>query len=190
MRDDKINKIYTRGGDRGKTSLAGGTRVPKHDLRLEAYGNADELSAVTGMLLSQEGSALQHDVLIRILEHLMWVEAVLATPAGETKPVWDDEMKAGVNLLEQEIDRLNEGLPGLRHFILPGGHPTISWCHLARTVCRRTERAVSRLAEEHPQVNCVMAYLNRLSDYFFVLARWSAQQLGVAEIPWIPEAGK
>lgn len=169
------------------TSLAGGTRVPKHHARIEAYGTLDELSAVTGMLHALVELAPQRDTLLRIQRELMVLEAILATPEADKNKTNCDSGQGEVHFLEQEIDRLSEDLAPLRTFLLPGGHPVIAWCHLARTIGRRAERAVSRVDENEPQDPCILAYLNRLSDYYFILSRWSAQQLGITEIPWIPE---
>lgn len=178
-------KIYTRKGDNGQTGLLGGTRVPKSSDRVAAYGEVDELNAFLGLL----GDTLSFDEMsarqIRLVqEELFVVGAMLATDAakkGSGKPPFSE---AEVVHLEHEIDRMTAALPPLRNFILPGGHPAVSACHVARTVCRRAERSVDRLHATEPVDPVILAYLNRLSDYLFTLARYSAQQAGVAEHTW------
>jgi len=179
-------KIYTKGGDRGETSLLGGTRVAKSHDRVEAYGNLDELNSFVGLVRDQEIAPHYRDVLITIQEHLFIAEALIAVDPGvPTKklPQLNDQI---VTVLEQEIDTMNEALPPLSNFILPGGHPAVSHCHVARTVCRRAERSLIRLTMTSPVDEIIIRFLNRLSDYFFVLARKTGFDLGAKETHWKP----
>ena len=178
-------KIYTKGGDKGDTSLLGGTRVPKSHERVEAYGNLDELNSFIGLIRDQEIQDHYRDVLIRIQENLFIAEALIARdPEKEAMhlPVLREEE---ITLLENEIDRMNEELPPLRNFVLPGGHVTVSYCHVARTVCRRAERSVIRLNKISPVEDIIIRFLNRLSDYLFVLARKTGKDERAIETPWI-----
>jgi cob(I)alamin adenosyltransferase len=179
-------KIYTKGGDKGETSLLGGTRVAKSHERVEAYGNLDELNSFLGLIRDQAIRPHYRDILIRVQERLFTAEALVARdPEKETRPLPslnDDD----VLLLEQEIDAMNEELPPLSNFILPGGHPTVSYCHVARTVCRRAERSLIRLDQVSPVEAIIIRYINRLSDYLFVLARMTGQDAGATESAWIP----
>jgi cob(I)alamin adenosyltransferase len=177
-------KIYTKTGDSGKTSLIGGTKVLKSDLRIEAYGTVDELNSYIGLcsdLLSDETST---KTLKEIQDRLFTIGSSLACdPEKEPKMKIPDLHEADVEFLEKEIDRMNESLPEMKNFILPGGHPTVSHLHIARCVCRRAERACVRLEDTEP---LIIKYLNRLSDYLFVLARFASQNLNVAENAWKP----
>ncbi len=178
-------KIYTKGGDKGETSLLGGTRVPKSHDRVEAYGNLDELNSFIGLIRDQEIDPHYRDVLIRIQQDLFIAEALIARdPEKQTRqlPVLDE---GEITLLENEIDRMNEDLPALQNFILPGGHTSVSYCHVARTVCRRAERSLIRLNTTSPVDDIIIRLLNRLSDYLFVLARKTGKDLGAFETPWI-----
>jgi cob(I)alamin adenosyltransferase len=182
-------KIYTKGGDKGDTSLLGGIRVPKSHERVEAYGNLDELNSFIGLIRDQEIRDHYRDVLIRIQENLFIAEALIARdPEKEAMhlPLLREEE---ITLLENEIDRMNEELPPLRNFILPGGHVTVSYCHVARTVCRRAERSVIRLNKISPVEDIIIRFLNRLSDYLFVLARKTGKDEGAIETPWIAKRG-
>ena len=179
-------KIYTRGGDKGETSLLGGSRVPKYHPRIEAYGTLDELASNIGLIRDQEIDAKYKEALIRIQNILFTAEALLASdkPADSKKlPQLTDE---DVLFLEQGIDRMNESLPPISSFILPGGHPTVSYCHIARTICRRSERLCIKLAEAHPVDEIIIRFLNRLSDYLFVLSRKLSADLHAVETPWKP----
>ncbi len=179
-------KVYTKGGDKGSTSLVGGARVEKSHPRLEAYGNVDELTAVTGSLydiLTDE--TLKHD-LCRIMERLMVCSALLASEEGIYKKL-PHITEEDILFLESRIDSFEADLPPLKNFVFPCGHPVVSGCHVARTVCRRAERSVVRLMENYQADPLVLPYLNRLSDYFFMLSRKTAQLLEVAEIRWIPQ---
>ena len=178
-------KIYTKGGDRGETSLLGGTRVAKSHERVEAYGNLDELNSFIGLIRDQDINPHYRDVLIMVQEKLFVAEARIARdPEKETR---DLPSLSGndIVMLEQEIDAMNLELPPLTNFILPGGHPLVSYCHIARTVCRRAERSLIRLNQSSPVENIIIQLLNRLSDYLFVLARKTGKDSGAIETPWI-----
>lgn len=179
-------KIYTKGGDKGKTSLLGGTRVPKYDDRINAYGTLDELNSFLGLIRDFNISDHYREVIIKIQNFIFTAESYLASDNPEnTKklPVLHEDQ---VLLLEQEIDAMNEQLPELTSFILPGGHPVVSYCHISRTICRRAERLVIKLADEYEVEGVIIRFLNRLSDYLFVLARKLTQDFNGEEIPWKP----
>jgi cob(I)alamin adenosyltransferase len=178
-------KIYTKGGDKGETSLLGGTRVLKSHERVEAYGNLDELNSFIGLIRDQEIKPHYHEVLVRIQENLFIAEALIARdPEKEAKNL-PTLMENEILALENEIDRMNEELSPIRNFILPGGHPVVSYCHIARTVCRRAERSLIRLNKISPVEDIIIRFLNRLSDYLFVLARKTGKDAGAIETPWI-----
>lgn len=181
-------KIYTKTGDKGSTSLFTGTRVPKYHMRIESYGSIDELNSVLGLVRDQKIDTHAKESLIQIQDKLFTVGAILATePKKDNKlkiPRIDEE---DITFLENEMDRMNEELPPMTHFILPGGHTTVSYCHIARTTCRRAERMISYLNEKEPVPERVIAYINRLSDYLFVLARMLSKQLQAQEVKWIPK---
>ena len=180
-------KIYTKTGDKGVTSLIGGTRVPKHHIRIETYGTVDELNSYIGMIRDLSGQSDHQNVLLNeIQDRLFTIGSLLAADPEKSRMKLPDLHESDVALLENEIDGMNEYLPELRAFILPGGHPTASWCHLARCVCRRCERLVSHLAEENEVHPLVIVYLNRLSDYLFVLARKVLLDQKKPEINWKP----
>ncbi len=180
-------KIYTKTGDKGTTSLFTGTRVPKHHIRIESYGTLDELNSWLGLLRDQSIDAQYQKILAIIQDKLFTVGAILAT-----EPKKDNRLKIqriqteDVELLEKEMDIMNTTLPAMTHFVLPGGHTTVSYCHIARTVCRRAERMISYLHENDPVPDTLLAYINRLSDYLFVLARKLSTDLGAQEVKWIP----
>ncbi|WP_299682589.1 cob(I)yrinic acid a,c-diamide adenosyltransferase [uncultured Tenacibaculum sp.] len=186
-------KIYTKTGDKGTTALFGGTRVPKNHLRIESYGTVDELNSYIGLIRDQEIDDLTKSSLIKIQDELFTVGAMLATPPeketlknGKERlniPKIDDE---AIQFLETEMDRMNDTLPQMTHFILPGGHQTVSFCHIARCVCRRAERLSVALNNEDDVNSNVLMYLNRLSDYLFVLARKLSKDLQADEVKWIP----
>lgn len=177
-------KIYTRTGDDGTTSLSGGRRIPKHNIRIEAYGTVDELIAWIGVLRSHPENVSRKDILIFIQGQLMASAAALAfdseNPSGR-KILPSPEC---VSVLEKEIDKMEEGLPVLKSFILPGGILAVSNCHVARCVCRRAERAVLRLNDSETTPEIVRLFLNRLSDYLFVLGRLLSFELDNEEIGW------
>lgn len=177
-------KIYTKTGDLGKTSLIGGTKVPKSDPRIEAYGTVDELNSYIGLV--SDSFAISSVVLREIQDRLFTIGSSLACdPEKETHMKIPDLHESDVEFLEQEIDRMEEVLVPMKSFILPGGHPTISFAHIARCVCRRAERLCVNMLEHGSFVEpLVVKYLNRLSDYLFVLARFIALTLGVDEIAW------
>ncbi len=179
-------KIYTKTGDSGLTSLIGGTRVPKYDLRIESYGTVDELNSYIGMIRDHEISAEQKDVLKEIQDRLFTIGAALASDPDKSKMKTPDLKLTDIELLEQQMDQMNETLPDLKHFILPGGDQAISFCHISRCVCRRAERIVVHLKEESFVDEKVIIYLNRLSDFLFVLARKLCFDRNLTENKWLP----
>ncbi len=179
-------KIYTKTGDKGFTSLIGGTRVPKFHLRIESYGTVDELNSYVGMIRDQDITVHDKDLLKQIQDRLFTIGASLAADPEKSKMVIPDLNLEDIELLEKEMDAINEQLPELRHFILPGGNNAISFCHIARCVCRRAERLAVHLATESNVDEKVTVYLNRLSDYLFVLARKIGHEQKIAENQWIP----
>jgi cob(I)alamin adenosyltransferase len=179
-------KIYTKTGDKGTTSLFGGERVPKHHLRIETYGTVDELNSAIGLIRDQEIDKNSFDILIEIQDRLFTMGSILATAPGNTRVKVPRLKESDIELLEKEIDKMNLDLPEMRSFVLPGGHTTVSFCHIARCICRRAERITSHLSEQEEVDNLVLIYLNRLSDYLFVLSRKFTHDLNVKEIPWKP----
>ncbi|TSD66161.1 cob(I)yrinic acid a,c-diamide adenosyltransferase [Inquilinus sp. KBS0705] len=179
-------KIYTKTGDNGYTSLIGGTRVPKHHLRIESYGTVDELNSYIGLIRDQQLADYDKDILKQIQDRLFTIGSSLAADPEKSRMVIPDLHTEDIELLESEMDRMNETLPELKHFILPGGSNTVSYCHIARCVCRRAERLSVHLAEESKVDEKVNIYLNRLSDYLFTLARKVAHDDKVPENEWIP----
>ncbi|RFZ85512.1 cob(I)yrinic acid a,c-diamide adenosyltransferase [Mucilaginibacter terrenus] len=179
-------KIYTKTGDSGQTSLIGGTRVAKHHLRIESYGTVDELNSWIGLIRDQSIAGHHQDVLKQIQDRLFTIGASLASDPERSKMVIPDLYDTDVDLLEHEMDSMNENLPELKHFILPGGSNVVSYCHLARCVCRRAERITVHLAEESKVDEKVIKYLNRLSDYLFTLARKVGADAQIAENQWLP----
>ncbi|PWV47537.1 cob(I)yrinic acid a,c-diamide adenosyltransferase [Chitinophaga sp. S165] len=180
-------KIYTKTGDQGKTALIGGTKVPKSNLRIDAYGTVDELNSYIGLVSDHLSAYTDTIALLReIQDRLFTIGASLACdPDKDTKMRIPDLHAADITLLETSIDKMNEVLPEMKSFIIPGGHVAVSTCHVARCVCRRAERLCVGLQEEQQFIEpLVLQYMNRLSDYLFVLARWIGHQLQVAEIPW------
>jgi cob(I)alamin adenosyltransferase len=183
-------KIYTKTGDKGFTSLIGGTRVPKHHLRIESYGTVDELNSYIGLIRDQEITLHDKDFLKEIQDRLFTIGSSLAADPEKSKMVIPDLNPEDIELLEKEMDAINLQVPELKHFILPGGSTTISYCHVARTVCRRAERLTVHLADESIVDDKVIVYLNRLSDYLFTLARKVASDHKVPENEWIPRLKK
>lgn len=177
-------KIYTKTGDAGTTSLLGGQRVAKHELRIEAYGSVDELNAHLG-LLRDECSNFQdvQDLLISVQNHLFAMGSHLATE-GEVKFELPGLSLEWIKDLEKAMDAMDAELPPLRNFILPGGHPAVSQAHICRTVCRRAERRTTALATEAQLPEEILPFLNRLSDYLFVLSRYLSKSFNAPEIPW------
>lgn len=187
-------KIYTKTGDKGTTALFGGSRVPKHHIRIESYGTVDELNSHMGMLRDLIEDEHSQQTIIKIQDRLFTLGSMLATDpkkatlkSGKERLDISKISPADIELLEQEMDAMNDRLPPMTHFVLPGGHPTVSSCHIARCVCRRAERLATALFEIEPFEEKVLQYLNRLSDYLFVLARKLSNDLGAKEIQWIPE---
>ena len=177
-------KIYTKTGDQGTTSLLGGTRVPKYDLRIEAYGTVDELNAHLGKLQDSLNLPGQQDQLHQIQQQLFLIGSHLATDPQKDKVKLPELSSTATEELEQSIDKLNEELPPLRNFVLPGGHPANSQAHISRCVCRRAERRVVELGTHAPVNGDIVVYLNRLSDWLFVLSRYISFRAGVEERLW------
>lgn len=179
-------KIYTRTGDEGSTSLFGGKRVSKSELRIEAYGTIDELNANIGLLRDQPVNEARREVLLEIQDRLFTIGSILATEPGNTKVKVPGIQEDDIAFLEKDIDQMEQQLPVMKSFVLPGGHPSVSFGHVARTVCRRAERRVIALHQAEPVNPLAIKYLNRLSDHLFVLCRKMAHDLGVSEAPWKP----
>jgi len=179
-------KIYTKTGDKGFTSLIGGTRVAKYHIRIESYGTVDELNSYIGLIADQEIAAHDKAVLKEIQDRLFTIGSSLASDPEKSRMVIPDLRQTDIELLEKEMDAMDEQLPELRHFILPGGSNAISYCHIARCVCRRAERITVHLAEESPVDEKINIYLNRLSDYLFTLARKIGHDGKIPENQWIP----
>ena len=186
-------KVYTKTGDNGTTALFGGTRVPKDHARIESYGTVDELNSYIGLIRDQDINSHYKAILIEIQDRLFTVGAILATPPDkEVKKNGEKRLKnlgiidSDIELLENEIDTMELALPQMTHFVLPGGHTTVSYCHVARCVCRRAERLAVHLSHNEPVADIAIKYLNRLSDYLFVLARKLTFDLKADEVKWIP----
>jgi cob(I)alamin adenosyltransferase len=184
-------KIYTKTGDTGQTSLVSGTRVSKAHERIEAYGTIDELNSFVGLVRDQPINESRLSFLKDIQDNLFTIGASLATEPDKTpKKTMPVILPTDIVALEQAMDEMDASLPTLRHFVLPGGHQSVSFAHLARTVCRRAERLVIGLGQHEPVEEVVIQYLNRLSDYFFVLSRKMAQELNVEEVKWSSRVAK
>lgn len=180
-------KVYTKKGDAGETSLIGGKRVSKNDLRIDSYGTVDELNSWIGLVRDHEEiPTLQLEQLIEIQDRLFTIGSLLATQPDGTKMKLPKIQESDITFLEDAIDKMNESLPPMRHFVLPGGKKILSHCHIARTVCRRAERLAVGLNEESDLYKMAMKYLNRLSDYLFILSRKIATDLEIEEIQWKP----
>ncbi|MFZ1806170.1 MAG: cob(I)yrinic acid a,c-diamide adenosyltransferase [Cyclobacteriaceae bacterium] len=177
-------KIYTKTGDKGDTALFGGKRISKGELRIECYGTVDELNSYVGLLRDQEVNKKRKDVLVEIQDRLFTVGSILATEPGNTKVKVPALSESDITYLEQQIDAMESELSPMKSFVLPGGHPSVSFCHITRTVCRRAERITIRLNQAEEVAPMVITYLNRLSDYFFVLCRKMTKELGAEETPW------
>jgi cob(I)alamin adenosyltransferase len=179
-------KIYTKTGDKGTTSLIGGTRLSKAHIRIEAYGTVDELNSYIGMLRDQPVNENRRNLLKEIQDRLFTIGSHLASEADQTRRILPDLTDADTVLLENEMDQITSKIPPLRAFVLPGGHPSVSFGHIARTVCRRAERAVIALQQEEEVEEIVIRYLNRLSDYLFMLCRTMTYELEIEEVTWKP----
>lgn len=181
-------KIYTKTGDKGTTSLIGGTKVSKSNRRIEAYGTVDELNSFTGLCIDHLTANNIPHVLREVQDRLFTIGSSLACdPDKEPRLKIPDLKEEDIVLLEKEMDKMDEVLPAMKSFVLPGGHVTVSTLHIARCVCRRAERCCVRISKKKDEVpELIIKYLNRLSDYFFVLSRFATHQLGVQEIPWKP----
>lgn len=179
-------KIYTKTGDKGTTALFGGKRVSKADLRIDTYGTVDELNSYMGLVRDQEVNAHRKSILTEIQDRLFTIGSILATEPGNTKVKVPALSESDVTFLENEIDAMEEKLPPMKSFVLPGGHPSVSFCHVARTVCRRAERLVIALNAQEKTDELIIKYLNRLSDYLFVLSRKMTAELKAEETPWKP----
>ncbi len=179
-------KIYTKTGDQGTTGLFGGKRVSKSDLRINTYGTVDELNSWIGLLRDQEVNSNRASVLIEIQDRLFTAGSILATEPNNSKVKIPTLLNSDIEVLEKEIDAMESELEPMKSFILPGGHQAVSFCHIARTVCRRAERLTVQLNDAEPIDVIVIKYLNRLSDYLFVLARKMASELEIVDTPWKP----
>jgi len=177
-------KIYTKGGDKGQTSLLGGARVSKSHIRIHAYGTIDELNSYVGLVSDQEINKKREEFLRSIQSVLFIIGSHLAASQNHDSSKLPPIDQDPVNILERAIDTMEETLPELRFFLLPGGHQSVSFCHIARCVCRRAERLVIELNDFEPVEPIIIAYLNRLSDYLYVLSRKMGQELEIEEIPW------
>jgi cob(I)alamin adenosyltransferase len=179
-------KIYTKTGDKGETSLIGGTRVPKYHVRIEAYGTIDELNSWLGLLRDQPVDEYSKSVVLELQDRLFTIGSLLASDPVKGKMKLPELKEDDIQQMEREIDQMTAQLPELKSFILPGGHPAVSYTHIARCVCRRAERLVVHLSEDSPVDPQIAIYLNRLSDYLFTLSREFARQLNAVESPWNP----
>lgn len=181
-------KIYTKTGDKGTTGLFGGKRVSKADLRIEAYGTVDELNSHMGLVRDMKENSGRTDLLISIQHNLFVIGSMLAAEPGNDKVQVPKIDSSDIQQLEEAMDKMDEQLPPMKNFILPGGHPAISQAHIARTICRRAERRIVSLFDHEPGDELIIQYMNRLSDYLFMLSRMLARDLDVTETPWIPRS--
>jgi cob(I)alamin adenosyltransferase len=179
-------KIYTKKGDSGTTQLIGGTHVSKNHLRIETYGTIDELNSFVGLLRDQQINEIHKFVLLEIQDRLFTIGSSLASDPEKARMKIPELKEDDITFLEVEMDKMDEQLPEMRSFILPGGHTTVSYCHITRCVCRRAERLVVDLSENGIVEPLILKYMNRLSDYFFILSRKLTSELKVIEIPWTP----
>jgi len=179
-------KIYTKTGDKGSTGLLGGTRVSKGHIRIDSYGTVDELNSYIGLLRDQEVLKEKFSELIQIQNTLFVIGSSLASDPEKSKVKIPELTDESIQALEESIDTMESGLPPMRNFVLPGGHQSVSFCHVSRCVCRRAERLVTLLSESVRVDELVLKYLNRLSDYLFVLSRWMTLKLNAEEVPWLP----
>ena len=180
-------KIYTKTGDNGTTMLFGGSRVPKHHIRIESYGTVDELNSFIGLIRDQTGKEDTTYKTLESVQHLLFnIGSVLASDPSKDNLIVPDINEEDIEELEKAMDKMNEDLPALKNFILPGGHPTVSQCHISRCVCRRAERLVVSLKANEPVPDIVVKYLNRLSDFLFILGRKISKDVGAEEVVWNP----
>ena len=179
-------KIYTKKGDSGTTGLIGGTRVPKNAIRIDAYGTIDELNSYLGVVRDYEIEEVLKKQIIEIQDRLFTIGSSLASDPEKSNMKIPDLKETDITALENWMDEMDATLPEMRHFILPGGHLAVSFCHVARCVCRRAERLTVELAEKEFVAPLVLSYLNRLSDYLFVLSRKLTQDFTAVEQPWMP----
>ena len=183
-------KIYTKTGDKGTTSLIGGTRLSKAHVRIDAYGTVDELNSYIGLLGDQPVNEKRKELLKEIQDRLFTMGSHLASESDKSKRILPDLVENDILLLEKEMDIIDVQVPPLRAFVLPGGHESVSFGHVARTVCRRAERAVIHLQQGEEVEEIVIRYLNRLSDYLFMLCRIMTHELGIEEVTWKPRVSK
>lgn len=179
-------KVYTKKGDSGTTQLIGGTRVPKSSLRIEAYGTVDELNSHIGLIRDQDIKQLHIDQLLEIQDRLFTLGSLLAADPDTTKMKLPTIDEKDITFLEEAIDEMEKELEPMKNFVLPGGHSTVSFTHIARCVCRRAERIITDLDHNSPVDPVILAYMNRLSDYLFVLSRKFSKDLNAVEQPWKP----
>jgi len=183
-------KIYTKTGDKGTTSLIGGTRLSKAHVRIDAYGTVDELNSYIGLLGDQPVNEKRKELLKEIQDRLFTMGSHLASESDKSKRILPDLLEEDIILLEKEMDVIDSQVPKLTAFVLPGGHESVSFGHVARTVCRRAERAVIHLQQGEEVEEIVIRYLNRLSDYLFMLCRIMTHDLGIEEVTWKPRVSK
>ncbi|TNF46493.1 MAG: cob(I)yrinic acid a,c-diamide adenosyltransferase [Bacteroidetes bacterium] len=179
-------KVYTKKGDKGTTGLIGGTRVLKSSLRIESYGTIDELNSYIGLIRDQEIDQRYKDQLKEIQDRLFTIGSSLASDPEKSNMKIPDLLESDITVLESWMDEMDKELPEMKFFVLPGGHSTVSFCHVARCVCRRAERICVDLDQHEFVAELILKYLNRLSDYLFVLSRKLTQDLNAEEIPWKP----
>jgi cob(I)alamin adenosyltransferase len=179
-------KIYTKTGDKGLTSLIGGTRLLKSEDRINAYGTVDELNSYIGLLRDQDVNKNKKDLLKEIQDRLFTIGSILASDPEKSKMKIPDLLTEDIKLLESKIDEMENQLEPLKEFVLPGGHESVSFCHIARCICRRAERLAVALQQKEFVPELVIPYLNRLSDYLFVLSRMMCKELNAEEVTWKP----
>lgn len=179
-------KIYTKKGDAGSTGLIGGTRILKSSLRIEAYGTVDELNSYLGLIRDQDIAKQYKEQLIEIQDRLFTIGSSLASDPDKSKMKIPDLLSSDVENLEKWMDEMDVALPPMKNFILPGGHTTVSFAHIARCVCRRSERIIVDLGQNEFVADLVLMYVNRLSDYLFILCRKIGLDLDAEEQPWKP----
>lgn len=183
-------KVYTKKGDDGTTGLLGGTRLPKHHLRITSYGNVDELNAFLGALLDHDVDATQKQLLMKVQSDLFTIGSHLAADPEKNKMELPAIEANSIVELEEAMDQMESSLPEMKYFVMPGGHPAVSAAHVCRCVCRRAERSCVELSYQDRVEGRILQYLNRLSDYFFVLSRKIAADCGAEERPWKPNERK